>query len=360
MAQLFDSWPADRLLEVVTALPTTKSLSLAGISILCPNGALSDAEFDRIQTFNPDLVYVRANEWPEAWWDFGHDLALSLDIPYVAHLFDDVVAWNFAKFRTPVGELRAIRRDLSIRRLVRDASAMFSCSEKHSEWILDHYGVSSVPFVRWVSPIATAAATDDGVFRFAYSGRCNPIQHSHALHDVARAILDLKEAGLTIVIDCIGPNVKDFEAFFALHPETVSVLTFHGDYADRADQLEFLGSRDATLAAFNFDEPSICYVGKGTSSKAIDALGSDRPTLVYGPLAVETVAWANRTGWADVVTDRDLSSLKTVIRDLVTRRGLTEAQRIARVAERERWSRSVVLGRFEKEIRRAADLRQYT
>ncbi len=360
LASLFDEWPSSRLLEVTIAGPSPDSASRAGTSISCPSGALSDADVAVIESFSPHVVYVRANEWPEAWWELGRTVAARFDIPYVAHVFDDVVAWQLARFDPPFNELRAIRRDLSLRRLVGDAVATFSCSDAHSESMFARYGVVASPFVRWVDPIVVPRVEHGDVFRFAYAGRCNSVQHSGALRDVAFAALALADEGLRIAIDCIGPNADDFGTFFAQYPETQAVVSFHGNLADRADQLEFMFSRDATLVTLNFDAESIGYVGRATSSKALDCLAGDRPTLVYGPPEMETVAWAARTGWADVASDRDPAALTATLRAVVTRGTLTDAQHEARTRERARWSRATVLEAFVKQMRLAAGDRQST
>lgn len=119
-------------------------------------------------------------------------------------------------------------------------------------------------------------------------------------------------------------------------------------------------SRDATLVTLNFDAESIGYVGRATSSKALDCLAGDRPTLVYGPPEMETVAWAARTGWADVASDRDPAALTATLRAVVTRGTLTDAQHEARTRERARWSRATVLEAFVKQMRLAAGDRQST
>jgi glycosyltransferase involved in cell wall biosynthesis len=358
LASLFDDWPSSQLLEITIAGSSPEFASRAGISISCPSGVLGDADVVAIDSFSPQVVYVRANEWPESWWDLGRTLAARFDIPYVAHVFDDVVAWQLARFNPPLNELRAIRRDVSLRRLLGDAVATFSCSDAHTESMLARYGVIATPFVRWVEPIVVTRLDHGEVFRFAYAGRCNSVQHSEALRDVAFAALALADEGVAIAIDCIGPNADDFHTFFARHPETKAVVTFHGNLAARADQLEFLFSRDATLVTLNFDADSIGYVGRATSSKALDALAGDRPTLVYGPTEMETVAWAARTGWADVASDP--SALTATLRAVVARGTLTDAQHEARTRERARWSRATVLEAFVKQMRMAAGDRQST
>ena len=353
LRQLFDGWPADRLLEVVRdgdeATPTVSQGRL-----VAPNGRLTPEIIDTILAFEPDLLYVRAVEWPERWWDLGQRIAQIAEVPYVAHVFDDVVGFATIRWGGTTGRLRAVRRDVALRSLLDGAADVFACSERHAGELAQRYGVAAVPFVRWIEPRESKPPAPGETYRIAYTGRCNPRQHAEGLRLVGEAVAQLTEAGHRVAIECIGPNRNDYDQFFASAPHLEGVVTYLGDLVDRDDQLRFVDERDAVLVALNFDAGSLRYIGRATSSKALDALATDQPALVVGSPQMESVDWAKRTGWSDVVDTPDPTTIAAALLEMMERARIPDAQRQARVEERRRWSRSVVTSAFAERLARAA------
>ncbi|MDG2218092.1 MAG: glycosyltransferase [Acidimicrobiales bacterium] len=354
MRKLFDGWPGDRLLEI-TADANATMRTIGAEHISSPDGLLSTEIADQAKAFQPDLMYARAAEWPEPWWSLGHDLASALKIPYVAHEFDDVVGWQIGRWKGPTGVLRAVRRDVSLRKMLTGAVDVFACSSRHAEYLNVLYGVNAVTFVNWLDTRTPVTATGSPeVFRLRFSGRCNVLQHAGALRLVAEAARELGEEGRSVLIDCVGPNRTDFDRFFEDFPHLRDIVRDCGNVDDRDKQFEFLEQGDAILVTMNFDDDSLRFVRYATSSKALDVISTDVPALVVGSPKMETVDWARRSGWADVVDTPAVERVKATIMELMERSVLPESQRIARRKERKNWSREVVTESFAERLREAA------
>jgi hypothetical protein len=354
LKKLFDGWPGDRLLEI-TADANTPTPTIGTQHISSPDGVLSTEILNQAKAFRPDLLYARAIEWPEPWWSLGHDLASALKIPYVAHEYDDVVGWHIGRWKGPTGVLRAIRRDVALRRMLTGAVDVFACSDRHAEHLNNQYGVAAVTFLSWIdtrTPITQPRSPE--VFRFRFSGRCNVLQHAGALRLVAEAARELTEEGRSTLIECIGPNQNDFKQFAEDFPHLRDIVQNLGNIERRDKQLEFIEQGDAILVTMNFDDESLQFVRHATSSKALDALSTDVSTLVVGSPKMETVDWARRAGWADVVDTPDVEKIKATIVRLMERTSLPEPQRIARRQERKIWSRGEVTSTFAQRLRQAA------
>ena len=322
--------------------------------LVAPTGRLTPEITEAINAFDPEVAYIRAVEAPEAWWGFGQRVAEAAGVPHVAHVFDDVVGFATIRWGGITGRLRAVRRDVALRSLLADAADVFACSERHAAEMAERYGVAAVPFVRWIEERTGATPIPDEHFRIAYTGRCNPHQHAEGLRLVGEAVAQLAAAGHRVTIECIGPNRNDYEQFFAASPHLRDVMTYLGNVVERDGQNRFVDERDAVLVALNFNAGSLRYIGRATSSKALDALATDQPTLIVGSPQMETVAWATRRRWADVVDTPDVTAIRNTLLSIVERRTIPEAQRIARVEERRRWDRHVVTSTFAERLTRAA------
>lgn len=362
MASLFARWPAEQLAQFVRYRSLFADSGVAGSTFVADDAPdLRNEGVERwLRSTGADLVYARAAEWPEPWWDLGRQIAEMLDVPFVFHLFDNTVGWCRAEFSETNATLRAIRCDLTVERNVRQAAAVFTCSESHSQTLESLYGVDSEPILRTLesraAPLAAIPALIDyeAEIRLAYAGRCNVHQHRATFELVADAAKRMSETGQPVVIDCIGPNENDFSALLSDRPDLNGTVRFHGSLGSQEAQFDFLNQRDGILVTFNFDELSRQYIGDSLSSKLLDALATDRPVFVVGPPSLESVAFAQRTGSATVLDTRNTDEIDAMLENFRADRETPDSQRRARELVRRDWSPDVVLERFEAAMRTAA------
>jgi hypothetical protein len=152
----------------------------------------------------------------------------------------------------------------------------------------------------------------------------------------------------SVVVACSGPRPEEFEDVIKEHPDLAAAIEIVGDLITDDEQSRFVTEADAIAITFNMAEQTSAFNRHSIASKALDALWSTQPVLIYGPPGTATVDWALKTGWSDVASTPD--ELDRFLRRLIEREPVNDRQLTARTEVRQEWTEDVVLERFESEM----------
>jgi glycosyltransferase involved in cell wall biosynthesis len=295
-----------------------------------------------VRDFQPQVIYGQCTTLNGV--RFLRRMHQLLGIPLVLHFMDD---WAETKYREGwMARRLRLRFEREFSELVRSADvAIAICQE-----MADEYEKRYQRPVLWLPMPVELAGHQSAVrtqwsagrpFRIRYGGRVGwGIRES--LADLARAVYALRKEGADVEFD-----IATFE------PETLPDIcrTLSGVNVQIPGQLTDLprlqAEADLLLICYDFDPTSFAQARYSMPAKLAPCMASGTPILVYGPAGLPVIEYARREGWGKVVDRRDLTVLKTAVRELMESAVLREqlgqtAQRLAA----DRHDAKVVSGRF--------------
>ncbi|MGH8507224.1 MAG: FkbM family methyltransferase [Gammaproteobacteria bacterium] len=310
--RLFAGWPGEALLQVHAWKRIGLGLYRGWAPPSDDTPAVAAAEaWEACLAFQPDVIYYRPHDRPEAFHQWAEAVMDGLGVPVVTHLMDD---W-MAKLGGGAGAEKSLRRILS------RSAACLSIGEAMSREFNKRYGVPFYPVANCVEPEewnvlesgrrASREAAEPVVIR--YVGGLAEDMTLASVADVARAVDSLhEECGLIFEVYTMGPWL---EAGRNALKGFRGVTVHEGNMSEEAHQRLLLES-DLLVIAYNFDEASLRYVRYSMANKMPECLASGVPVLAYGPRELATIDYLATHGVAEIVTEREPRRLSSAMRHL--------------------------------------------
>jgi len=312
---LFTGWPESRLAQVYAARHGRFGLYRGGGGQAELDDASDAAEaLAWCQSFDPDVIYFWPRDRPAYFHKFAMRAIDSLGVPLVTHLVDDWPARMGAAHRLGGGSGSA-----SLPQVLQRSAVCLSICEAMSRAFTDRYGVQFRAIANGVDPEDWEALDRDRTIRrhsaepllIRYVGALADDMGFASVADVARAVDALhEELGVRFEIYTAVPWKSKAEAAFR---KLRGVSVREAGFSEEGYRRLLVGCH-LLLIAYNFDARSIAYVRYSMANKMPECLASGVPVMVYGPMAIATVAYLVEHRVAEVVTTRDPALLETALR----------------------------------------------
>ena len=142
------------------------------------------------------------------------------------------------------------------------------------------------------------------------------------LIDCCQAVDQLAKEGLAVQLDihCPPLHLAGMEDQFAIS----HAIKLHGPLIDDDHFFSTICSADILLIPANFDQRSIDFIRYSMPTRIPAYMASGTPILVYGPVEIGQVQYAEKAGWGLVVSACDAVALKKAIMRLSKDRDLRE------------------------------------
>jgi len=314
---------------------------------------VSDDLLEWIKDFQPDIIYCHIGSLMNI--HFVQELKRFLNIPICIHIMDD---WLGAKCDS--GLLGPILRNYYVRefkKLLGNTTLRMGIGEKMCDAYEQRYGYSFVPFANAVDPSTwlrnrTRKNITKAFFQITYAGTINS-KNAKNLKGLSKVIESISNRGADIKLQIytFPPLVNVYRPKLEHRPNVIVEEVPDND----KDMAELLSSADLLFLPIDFTKVSIRRMRYSIFAKIPTYMLSGTPVLVYGPSEIASVEYAQKEGWAYVVSQKDLNVLKEAILRLMSDTGLrqTLARRAQEVAIRD-FDVQRIRKKFRKELARAA------
>jgi FkbM family methyltransferase len=235
--------------------------------------------------------------------------------------------------------------DRELRELLAMSAANFAISEGMAALFGDRYAATfevarnGVIQAQWPERAARR-----GPVKVRYAGALAPDTASDSVFAAAQAVSRLASGGRDIVFE--GRTQNTWYAQSKSRYRRLKGVSMRRATMSNADYRLWLSEADIILVAYNFDEATRRYLKYSFANKFPEALASGAAVLVYGPLDIETVSFAERSGAAMVVSDPAPGAIESALANL--------AQDAARRAVLGAAGRHLAFTRFDLDTARAA------
>jgi hypothetical protein len=163
----------------------------------------------------------------------------------------------------------------------------------------------------------------------------------------------LNEAGLATTLTIVSPDnqVGRYASRLLVHP----AIRIEPSIGDDDRFFRRIADADVLLLPVNFDTASVGFIRYSMPTKVPAYLTVGTPILAYGPASTAQIDYALKSGWAEVIVERDEGRLTGALRSLigdVALRGRLSATAM-KVAELNHDSQAV-RSKFQDTLRRGA------
>jgi glycosyltransferase involved in cell wall biosynthesis len=305
-------------------------LEYTGIYHVARKTTLSPQLCKWLNKFKPDVIYAQAADRSRV--NFCMEVQEYLDKPMVYHMMDDwqavITEGMFKKYWDQVfySELRALFDHCAL--------LMSICEEMSAEY-KRRYNKEFVPFHNPVqmdfwTPYQRKSYELSQAPVLLYAGRIGPGIDS-SLKTMAKAI------------DQVNEELK-MSAKFVLQtqpgekPEWLAEYKCvqHQSFVPYEELPQVLAGADFMMLPYDFAEEPLKYNRYSMPTEATEYMISGTPMIVFGPKETTLVKYAQKYGWAKVITENKAEVVAKAIRELFQNKD--ERRRIARnaiqVAER--------------------------
>jgi len=314
-----------------------------------PTAHAVDAIVRQCLAFRPDVVYFRPVDAAQL-FEVVEALLEKIEVPLVLHMMDDWPA-RLRNSDPAAGEALEGR----LQRLVDASQVRIGISTAMAEAYSERYGGDWQVLANGADPsrypaLPKPARVEGQPFVIRYMGALADDMTYTSVCDVARVVSRLS-ARLPLRFEihtmewCRGKAEQDLG-------ELPGVVISGLVPKDRYEAV--LGSADALLIAYNFDEHSVAYIGYSLANKMPECLASGSPVLAYGPRGVATIDYLAEAGVAEIVPERNERQLEEALLRLATDpgQGLRLGERAREFVERE-LSLGTIQHRFRSAMRAA-------
>jgi hypothetical protein len=283
-----------------------------------------------IEAFRPDVIYTILGS--NGMMSLIEQIRLRFDLPIVVHIMDD---WASAAHRS--GVIAPFERPVMRRRLAHvfeTATVCLGISPAMCEAYARRYERDFTPFQyaldrkRW-GDVFKRDLSVKSIPEILYVGSIFRNAQLGSLIDCAHAVAALNNEGfpLTLRIATSAANVSRFGSLLSVHPKVMLDATA----VDDETFFQRLSEADALLLPVNFDSASVDFIRYSMPTKVPAYLNSGTPILAYGSNETAQIRYATDRGWALVVSDRSMdtlkASLKRIVVDMSSRNELSRAAR---------------------------------
>lgn len=332
-ANLFADWPPDQLMQIAVA-PYGGLLAKAGSeekTVDGDRGVAMSRIWPVIAKFQPQVILYR----PVPDMGLLHECAMSIideaGLPVAVWIMDD---WpTFLRGRDPA-QFASLESDW--RRLVAKASLRISISDAMSAAFEHRYGRPFLPIANGVDPAdwRPVDSRPNGSFKVRYAGSLSENMTLETVRRVAAAVEMLADEDLDIRFEIKTRPLWRRRAghCFAGFDRTFLIAEDMPAEKYRA----WLQEGDATIIAYNFDQPSIDYVRYSIANKLPECLAAGAPVIAIGPAEIASMTTLAELDCAVCLSTPDTTAIASAIRALATdagrRTALADAARTAAFA----------------------------
>ena len=309
---------------VVHLSPATRKAELVDLIVQNCEFSIPPEVDARIREFRPDVIYAWVGD--SLWCRLVETCARRYGTPYVIHFMD-----NHAELSgtTPLQAIvhAAYRRNLA--RVVAKAVKIFTICDamgvayraKFRKEFASFHGLVDSELWTWPGPAPRAE-----VFTLAFTGSVESGQLK-GLRDVATAIGQIARGGrpIRLVLYLTEFYEQRVRAAFGELPNVEYVR-----HPDATGLRSALQAADALVLAYGFDQPTVEYYRYSFATKVVPYMLSGRCILAYGPATIEPIAYVQRGGWGEVVSEQSVSKLEAAIIGLME--APARCERLARAA----------------------------
>jgi len=329
---LFTGWPSWRIFQIYLDKGETLSTLVKGDKkVYSENTARVVAQIkQRVFEFAPDIILYRPTPNTNALHELALELIAGLNAPLVTWVMDD---WPAALAQNDPFTFKKLDNDWQT--LLRQSALRLSISDAMSAAFNDRYGLPFTAIANGVSeidwPERKKAEQICAPFRLRYAGSLQENMTFSSLQLIAQAVEELSEEGFDITfeiatrqawVNLAKSKFKGFRSTFA----ALSNRTL-------PEYRKWLSEADAVVIAYNFDKKSQAYVSYSIANKLPECLASGAPLLAVAPSTSATMKRLSDLNCGMRITDDDVSTVKSALRDLIAspalRDGLGEAGRRA-------------------------------
>ena len=297
-------------------------------------GVLSPELADWIDAFQPSVLYTILGTI--GMMELIDQIRQRFRLKLAVHFMDD---WPSYLYRGgAVAPLLRLRMERLLGKLVDAADARMAISEAMATVYSARYGRPFISVQNAVDfdafpPSDPKSAPSNSPAHILYMGSIFDNAQTASLIDIAEAVARLSAAGRPIRFDLYSP------AFLAerlrARLEIAPAVRLHDTIADDATFFRMIHDADMLVLPVNYDGDSIRLIRYSSPTKLPAYLASGTPILVYGPLSVAQVAYAQTEGWGLVVGERNPDTLSRSIERLLDdaplrKRVAARAQEVAR------------------------------
>lgn len=268
-----------------------------------------------LDEFRPEVLYTFLGSMAQI--RLSSELARLLAIPVAIHMMDD---WPAVLYRR--GLLGPMFRRVVLKEfeaVLRRASLHFGICQDMCEEYEDRYGVpflafhNAIDMDQWL-PHAKRDWKEGLPFIVRYVGSIVPDGQQEALRDICEAVASLNGSGVSVQMWVHSP--KDQLSHLRDSRFPPDCLHLSGPPSSETIAT-LLSEADLLVLPFNFDARSAQYVRLSMPTKVPAYMVSGTPVLVYGPLEMATVRYAERDGWGDVVSTPGILALREALSRLM-------------------------------------------
>jgi tetratricopeptide (TPR) repeat protein len=310
---LFAQWSPESLLQVYSRGRDKLGLYTPGNFIDNQN------QYDQIETvlvecqkFQPQIIYYRPVGEQPLLEEFAQRAINSLGIPVVTQIMDDWLDRISAENPSLHQKL-----DSSMGNLLQNSAARLSISAAMSEALQDRYGLDFIPLANCVDPddwwqLDRVKPNDNFVIR--YVGGLADDMNFNSIDEIARVVSSLSEK-LNVRLEIYTMSHWKAKAIAAW--QDLSGIGIYDANLSPQEYRQLLVASDALIIAYNFDAASIRYVKYSMANKLPECLASGTPVLIYGSMAIATVAYGVSSNAVVAVTEQNTDLLTEAITQLV-------------------------------------------
>ncbi|WP_298480346.1 glycosyltransferase [uncultured Maribacter sp.] len=324
-------------------------LNYLGISHMINKIVLSEKFKKWLDDYNPDVVYAQCSSRESILFCIA--IKKYLNKPYIFHMMDD---WpSLIGIKGFMSNYWKKKIDLEFKTLLDITDIHLGISDYMSEAYKKRYGKD---FVTYHNPINLDFWQKGQKQNYnlskkptiLYAGRIG-LGIDSSLKSIAKAI--------EIVNNDLNLSIE-FQIQSQTPPPWISNYkhVIHKLFVPYNKLPNEFGNTDFLILPYDFSPKSLAYIKYSMPTKASEYMASGAPILIYAPLETALVQYAEKSSWASIVTEQNITQLAKEIKKLVLdktyRKKLSET---AKNLAMERHDTKIVARRFQKTIIEAAE-----
>jgi len=308
-SMLLGEWDQSRVMQVVaTSGP-------AGISVVSgldsnerPMGSF-DELMENIKAFAPEAIYCRPDSYAMHHLRCAVAILDEIDAPAVLHIMDD---WHGIAGMNGGSEFEQV--DDLTRDMVARCKIHLTDGDAYASDFSERFGVPFRSLLNGVVGELWEAASPrylSAGFTLVHMGNLEPTMSRQSLSDISDAVQELaSEFPISLHI-----YVRDYllEEARQIFRKNTATFVLPQD-SDATFYVSTLKGSSLNLYAYNFDDQSQKYIGKGIPNKTCELVAARRPILAYGPETLACIRYMRDNKLAHVISVRSVEALKSKIR----------------------------------------------
>lgn len=314
-ANLFATWPADRLLQIAAGprdALTTKDAN-GVLPLTNYRKEVASPAWAKIARFAPEVILYRPVPDTAELHNLAMEIITESGLPYAIWIMDD---WPSALELRDAEQFSAL--DCDWRKLTAGATQRFSISEEMAEVFGVRYGAPFIPIANGVDPAEwpDVKKAEGGHFVVRYAGSLAENMTLSTIRLVAEAIEKLAKNGADIAFEIKTRPIWKRRAAELF--QSLEHTAFFTDDLSAVEYREWLQQADATVIGYNFDRKSVDYIKYSVANKLPECLASGAPLIAVGPAETSTLRKLSEINCAICITEPNSDLISVAIADLMS------------------------------------------